>query len=138
MFEMGFEELFIRFWWLIFPLFGMAMGLRGMVSSDRRARRAMDLIKTYVEQGKEPPAELLDIASGGESWGNNGMGRRGRRRSSAWDLVSYTAAAIGFGIATQYAHNENSRLAFMIVAAVMAVFAIGSFFILFFGPRPEK
>ncbi len=69
MVEMSFEGLFIRFWWLIFPIFGMLMALWGMASTERRSRRAMDLIDSYVRQGKEPPAELLKIASGADEDG---------------------------------------------------------------------
>jgi hypothetical protein len=48
-------QLFAAYWWLIFPIFGMMMGLIGMFQSDRRATRTMDLIKAYVDQGKDPP-----------------------------------------------------------------------------------
>lgn len=30
------EEVFRDFWWLIFPVFGMAMALIGMLREDRR------------------------------------------------------------------------------------------------------
>lgn len=139
MIEMGFEELFIRFWWLIFPIFGMLIYMWDLAATNRRAGRAMDLIKTYVEQGKEPPAELLDIAAGGDELRDGFEGsRRNRASSSAWSLVTFTAIAVGFGAATQFAPTENARTAFTIVALVMGVLAIGSFFILFFGPRREK
>ena len=52
---MNFAELFASYWWIIFPIFGMGMGLFGMVDSSRRTRQMMDLMKTYAEQGKDPP-----------------------------------------------------------------------------------
>jgi hypothetical protein len=51
--------LFNRYWWLIFPIFGMAMGVMAMWQRHARANRTIDLIKSYADQGKEPPPELL-------------------------------------------------------------------------------
>jgi hypothetical protein len=46
MIEMGFEELFVRFWWLIFPLFGIVWAFTELMQSGRRSKQAMDLIKS--------------------------------------------------------------------------------------------
>ena len=137
MVEMGFEELFIRFWWLIFPIFGMLMGFWAMVQGDRRSKRAMDTIKTYVEQGKEPPAELMDIAAGDHPRGAGPYPYQ--RRSPASRFVIYTALAVAAGLWSQMGHmtRETSDL-MMIGAAFFGVLALGSFFMAFFGPRPEK
>jgi hypothetical protein len=134
---MSFEGLFIRFWWLIFPLFGMAMALWGMASTERRSRRAMDLIESYVRQGKEPPPELLKIASGADEDSATGMGRS-RGQATVWSLVTFTAIALGFGVGYQFVQTEKYAFAFLIVSVIMGVLAIGSFLILLFGPRPEK
>ncbi len=56
---MDFGELFQRFFWLIFPLMGMVWGMIDLSARHKRARHGMDLIKSYVDQGKEPPPELL-------------------------------------------------------------------------------
>jgi hypothetical protein len=132
--EMGFEELFVRFWWLIFPLFGMVMALWGMASTERRSRRAMELIDTYVKQGKEPPAALLSIAAGADE---DDIGTT-PGQSRVWNLVTFTAIAAGFGIGYQYVQTEKYAFAFLIVAVTMGVLAVGSLLILLFGPRPEK
>ena len=50
---------FPHFWWLIFPLFWMIFALAWGWSRHSRANRALDIIKTYADQGKEPPPELL-------------------------------------------------------------------------------
>jgi hypothetical protein len=134
---MSFEGLFIRFWWLIFPLFGMAMALWGMASTERRSRRAMDLIDSYVKQGKEPPAELLKIASGADEDSATGAGQS-RGQATVWSLVTFTAIALGFGVGYQFVQTEKYAFAFLIVAVIMSVLAVGSAFILLFGPRPEK
>lgn len=138
MVEMSFEGLFIRFWWLIFPLFGMAMALWGMASTERRSRRAMDLIDSYVRQGKEPPAELLKIASGADEDGGASMGPGRRGQATVWSLITFTAVAAGFGVGYQFVQTEKYAFAFLIVSVIMSVLAVGSALILLFGPRPEK
>ena len=135
MVELGFEELFVRFWWLIFPLFGIEMAFWGMASHERRGRWARDLIESYVKQGKEPPAELLRIASGEQASGGPSGSYRGNR---AWTLIVFTAVAVGFGLAAAYTHNEQTQIPFMIVAGVMGVLAFGAFLILMFESKPEK
>ena len=138
MVEMSFEGLFIRFWWLIFPIFGMLMALWGMASTERRSRRAMDLIDSYVRQGKEPPAELLKIASGADEDGGSSSGPGHRGQATVWSLITFTAVAAGFGVGYQFVQTEKYAFAFLIVSVIMGVLAIGSFLILLFGPRPEK
>ncbi len=56
-------DLFRQFWWLMFPVMGMVYGLVGMLQQNRRQNRAIDLLRTYAEQGKEPPPELLKALS---------------------------------------------------------------------------
>jgi hypothetical protein len=51
--------LFSHFWWLIFPLFWMIFMLAMGWSRHARANRALDILKTYADQGKDPPPELL-------------------------------------------------------------------------------
>ncbi len=138
MVEMSFESLFIRFWWLIFPIFGMLMALWGMASTERRSRRAMDLIESYVRQGKEPPAELLKIASGADADEGSGGMTYSRGQATVWSFVTFTAVALGFAIGYQYVQPEKWAFAFLIVAVIMGVLAVGSALILLFGPRPEK
>lgn len=53
-------ELFRDFWWLVFPLSAIVFGAfrRWLAYSARRD--ALELIKTYAESGREPPAALVD------------------------------------------------------------------------------
>ena len=137
MVEMSFESLFIRFWWLIFPIFGMLMAFWGMASTERRSRRAMELIESYVKQGKEPPAELLKIASGADEDRGTGGGLP-PGQATAWSLVTFTAVAAGFAVGYQFVQHERWAFAFLVVAIIMTVLAVGSALILLFGPRPQK
>lgn len=124
---MTFTELFVGFWWLIFPIFGMLMGFWGMISSERRSARVMDLIKSYVDQGKEPPAELLRLATSDEEV--MAQTPEGRRNSNSWSFVVFAALAAGFGVGYYFVRGEDYAFAFLIVAVVMAVMAAGALFI---------
>ena len=78
-------------WWLIifllamlFPLFGMVMS--AMVHRDyaRHRREALETLKIYANQGKDPPPEVVDALTG-FGWG----GRRWRRQ---WRDAGVSAA----------------------------------------------
>lgn len=123
------EDLFRQFWWLIFPIFGMTMGLIGMFQTEKRAQSAIDLIKTYADQGKDPPPELLQLAvreNEGTSEGKN---------SQAWTFVVFAALAAGFAVGYAMVQHESYAFAFLIVTVVMAVLAVGSLAILIFGRK---
>jgi hypothetical protein len=56
-----FYRLFNHYWWLIFPV---GWGLAGLVRAyfrHQRAQQAMEVLKSYVDQGKEPPQELVTL-----------------------------------------------------------------------------
>lgn len=130
-----FEELFRDYWWLIFPIFGMMMGLIGMFQSDRRTTRTMDLIKAYVDQGKDVPPELLQLASAEMSSGaSSGMGRT-PTENRIWSFATFGALAAGFGIGYYVMRHQEWSFAFLIVAVVMGVMALGALLLLIFGRK---
>jgi len=126
-------DLFRDFWWLIFPIFGMGMGLWGMASSERRSNRVMDLIKSYVDQGKEPPPELLKLAAEGDDY--SGRTPQTRQHSGAWTFVTFAAMAAGFTTGWWFVRGEDYAFPFLIVAVVMGVLAVGALFILLLGRK---
>ena len=121
------------FWWLIFPLFGMFMGLVGMLSAGWRSRQAMNLIKSYVDQGKDPPPELVKIASGAAEYHVDY--RVSRQQSNGWSFVVFAAIAAGFGTAYYMVRFEQFAFAFLMVAVVMGVMALGALMMLLFPQR---
>jgi hypothetical protein len=56
-----FVALFDHYWWVVFPLAFCLMGLVRTVLKDEENRRTMSLIRSYTDQGKEPPVELLAL-----------------------------------------------------------------------------
>jgi len=121
------DELFRDYWWLIFPMFGMAMAFWGTISNERRSRSALDVIKSYVDQGKEPPPELLRLASQDEDAPDD---RPGNQNSRAWTFVTFAAIAAGFGVGYFHSRGEDYAFAFLIVTVVMGVLAAGALAIL--------
>lgn len=128
---MTFEELFRDYWWLIFPIFGMGMAVFGMMQDERKSQSVMMLIKSYVDQGKEPPPELLKLALQNDDEGGHGR----KSNSGAWTLVVFTALAAGFGVAWYMVQGQDYAFAFLLVTVVMTVLAIGALFILLLGRK---
>lgn len=132
---MTFAEFFSHYWWLMFPVFGMLMAVMGMFQDDRRSKQTIDLIRSYVDQGKDPPPELLKLAaqeSDTAAW-------RGARASSgsnpAWTFIVFAALAAGLGTGYYFARAEDWAFAFLIGAVATGVMAVGALFILIFGRK---
>ena len=134
----NFAEFFASYWWLMFPIFGMAMAFQGANQSAKRTRTALDLVKSYIDQGKEPPPEILKLALREEEdeYEVNGVRKTGSgKNSTAWSAVTFTALAAGFGAGYWYVRAEDYAFAFLIVAVTMGVLALGSLLILLFGRK---
>lgn len=132
---MTFAEFFAAYWWLMFPIFGMFMAIQGMGQSEKRQRRTLDVIRSYVEQGKEPPAELLKLAQkGDDDWDMGGGGGDGKN-PRAWTFVVFAALAAGFGTGYWFVRGEDFAFAFLIVTVTMGVMALGALGILLFGRK---
>jgi hypothetical protein len=122
-------DLFRHFWWLMFPIMGMAYGLIGMIAGMNQQRRAQDraaeLLRTYAEQGKEPPPELLRALSQGVEPPNM-MGVRQERLSGAWwTFFVFIALTGGFGVGAS-SFGSDAHAAFMVVTVVMGILAFGA------------
>ena len=115
------EDLFRSYWWLIFPIFGMGMGVLGMLGHFRHRSDALKLIKTYADQGKDPPPALLDALRSDEdrAYDNN---RRGCRRRSHWtQFVVFAALSAAFGYFGYYGEGGQVFISLSIGFGVAAV-----------------
>jgi hypothetical protein len=121
------------YWWLIFPIFGMYMAVQGSSSQERRTRDAIALLKTYTDQGKEPPAELLQTISKSldADPDSSGDGKNG----TAWSFFLFLALAGGFGAGWYLNQGEGYEWVFLSVCVAMAVLALGALMILIFGRK---
>lgn len=138
--------LFFSFWWLVFPLMGFLFGGWGMFLNYRRSQQAMEVLKTYAAQGKDPPPEVMAAVTGAQGgmpppgapypaypppyaygWG---WSRWGGWRGPYWAwsrVVTFAAIAIGFTFAGQYWGDADADAvkAFHLVAVIMTVLAVG-------------
>jgi len=141
---MTFTDLFTHFWWLIFPVGGMLMGVFGMISHHRHRTETLKLLKSYADQGKEPPAFLLDALRSDEDRAMDHAYRhrryyRGYRGHGWGKIVVFAALAAGFGYAGYYGGTGTHSviflalaLAFGVAAAIWLLLALGS---AVFGPK---
>jgi hypothetical protein len=59
--EGAMEQLFREFFWLIFPVLGMGIGALAIWTDHRRQMKGLEILRTYAEQGKEPPENVGDL-----------------------------------------------------------------------------
>jgi hypothetical protein len=131
--------MFGHFWWLIFPLFWMIFALAWGWSRHARANRALDIIKTYADQGKDPPPELVRSLQGGT---DGGCGLYGGRYSPERRLhrgFLFTALAIAFGFLAFWDYGGgghwHDRFGLLIPMVIFAAFAFSNFLSLLFMTR---
>jgi hypothetical protein len=133
--------LFTRYWWLIFPLFWMGVAMMGIWSRHTRANRSLDLIKSYADQGKDPPPELLKALQGGGDWGGWCGPRYGRfspeRRLHRTFL--FGALAVAFAV-LYFGHSGDDNwhhhgFGYLMPLVIFTALACSNLFSLILGPR---
>lgn len=135
------EDLFRSYWWLLFPLGFFVIQAFDQVMRYRRHRDTLDLIKSYTDQGKDPPQALLDRVAGRmkadeeaedneDGWSDREERRRYRymrRRENHWSqVVLFGVLAAGFGIASATRVYPDASGAFLIVTFVMAALCLAN------------
>ena len=131
---MNFESFLFSFWWLIFPVGGMLMGLFAMIGHYNHRKDTLRILKSYADQGKDPPAALLEALKTDEERAMDHYGdyygrRRGRRyRRYGWGgfggFVPFAALAAGFGYFGYYGGGPS------IFTALALAFGVAAFFML--------
>ena len=130
-----FLSLFRQFWWLIFPLWWMVLRVIRTFRHQSAQDRALEVLRIYAAQGKEPPPEVLkaltqpSVAPDDYS-GGNGPLYQSRHADSAtsawWTFFVFAALAGGFGYGAFYLFTDDARSAFTLVAIIMGILAAGS------------
>lgn len=135
------EHIFVNYWWLIFPVGWMIMGAIGSMSHYRHKSEMLKLLKSYADQGKDPPAALLDALKSDEGRDYDRddyyRGRRYRRyrgRGWWWPVVVFASLAVGLGYAGTHGTFDLSggnsspltaiAVAFGVAATAMAVIGL--------------
>ena len=131
------EHLFFSFWWLICPIFGMAMGFFGMISGFQNRRETLKMIQSYIDQGKEPPESLIKALNGSnEHQGPYEYHRhRNPRKRAFGGFIVFAALTAGFGWAGWIG---NSHPLFQAVAIGFGVGAFGYLMAALFFSNPPR
>lgn len=119
-----FYWLFNRYWWLIFPIFWMIAHIIRLNLRHSHANRALDIIKSYAEHGKEPPAELLSALKDRRDLD----GRRYRSHEHGWSrFFLFSALAVAFCVVGFIPNDlaDGHQFAFVFVAIIMVGLALG-------------
>lgn len=134
------EDFFSSYWWLLFPLAFFVFGAWDRWLSYKRSQDRLDLLRSYTNQGKDPPPELLRALQEEEDDEDDLMyGRLGRRAARrmrrrywrytpywAWRTAIITGAvAAGFWFASEYADIPGVDWPFRLVAIIMTCVAAG-------------
>jgi Flp pilus assembly protein TadB len=100
----------LQFWWLIFPLLGFGFAFWAIWLNHQRQKAAIDLLRTYASQGKDPPPELIKALQSGDDW---------NLPYRDWqNAVLFGALAAVFGVLA-YLHPGTRQSDGLIVAAVV-------------------
>jgi hypothetical protein len=125
-------DIFRHYWWLVFPLFWMVVMVMAQWSRHARANRVLDLVKSYVDQGKEPPAELLKVLQGpfGHGLDTDRNMRRYYRHRHGWVGVLifialatwFASMAFGDAFGLPWTHHQ---MGLVLVAFIFMALALG-------------
>lgn len=111
--------LFSHFWWLIFPLFWMVMGMFRLWLRHSRANRTIDILKSYADQGKDPPPELLAALR------STDFAKFRRVSGGSWiPFFLFVALTAGFTMLGLSA-DRHEAMGLFFVAIVMGGLAVG-------------
>ena len=128
-------ELWRHYWWLIFPLFWMIAAMAAQWSRHARANRALDIVKTYVDQGKEPPAELLAFLQcpGRPDWEGGWRDRGWRygphrywRRTFLFAALAAVFAGMAFWPDGELHYGHHGMFGMVFVAAILGALALAN------------
>jgi hypothetical protein len=106
------------FWWLIFPLIGFAFAFWAIWLSHQRQKSAIELLRTYASQGKDPPAELVKLLHNGDGWD---------RPYRDWqNAVLFGGLAVAFGVMAYLQPGMRQSIGLTVAAIVLAALSANS------------
>jgi hypothetical protein len=120
-------RLFSSYWWLLFPLGSAVWGLFDTWARHRRADRALDMLKTYADQGKEPPAALIEaLRQPVNGWGRGYYrGPYGRSRGPWIPAFLFAGLAAAFLSRFFFPDMGHRDFGTIFIACIMAGLCLG-------------
>jgi hypothetical protein len=116
------------FWWLIFPIgWGMA-GLVRVMIRHREAQTALGVLKSYADQGKEAPPELVQML---KSPARRQRAPMDRSRGTLMAGLIFTALSVALFVLrmTQAGNNGADNQGGLLFAVVLMAGFAAAFFI---------
>lgn len=113
---------------IVFGAVAVGMIGQGWASylEHQRRSQALDAIKTALQAGREPPAELYALL------------RKDNGSRGPWDnIIVFGALSVGFWLAFALVEGER-RVAFLVVAVTMTVTTLGCLALALAQPRRSR
>jgi len=119
--------LFHDYWWLLFPA-GWAFGqMLKNILRHNRAREALAVLKTYADQGKEPPPELVAVLRQPEEAEERRAAQGGYWQYGWIPVFLFGALSVGFVLLTIWPPGPGiPKPATIFAAVIMAGLCIGN------------
>ena len=115
-------DFFSHYWWLIFVLVWPISRIIGSFTHYNHRSEMLKMLKSYADQGKEPPAALLDAMKSDDrgDYDDYYARKRWRRyRGGNWGgAVAFIALAAGFGYAGYYGHLGSDASPIFLALAI--------------------
>jgi hypothetical protein len=128
-----FYSLFSAYWWLLVPLFWAIFRLIRLFLEHKRATQALELIKTYTDQGKEIPPDLLQVLRPATIFASLSQGRSAREKARGLLIPGFIfvalAAAFSVLIIGRIAGDEREAYVGMTFVVVLLLGFAAAFFI---------
>ena len=131
-----------NYWWLIFPVGWGVFGLLGSWIKHREAQQALEVLKSYAEQGKDAPPELIQILKGTPSDVRNATPAPVSLSRAAL-LVGLALAALSIAFVVLRStritdNNPDAQGGLLFVVVLMGGLAVASFIAAFLFSRDAK
>jgi hypothetical protein len=118
---MKLTELLIYYWWIPIPFLAMFIGIFSIWAHYNHKRHTLNLIKTYLDKGIEPPQSLLDHLRSDEDREYDAFGHHPKKPTNALSSASvFAALSGGFGY-FGYMGNHDIFIALAIALGISSV-----------------
>ena len=140
-------DFLTHYWWLVFPLFWMVAASGRIWVRHQESRHLMEMIRVHTDQGKEPPASLVEMfkAQRGGAY-RGGACANGRysepyytyrlwRRFFLFGLLAAAFAAMTYWRDVWPHDGDHHWPGLLIAALVLGALALSNLMALIFRPR---
>lgn len=108
------EDLFRHYFWIIFAVLGMVIGMISVWSTFKTRQKELDILRTYAERGAEPPPQVLQSIMVDSKPTPTGP--------AAWpNFAFYLVMTLGFGGLAFWLHRSPEAFIFTLGLAITGI-----------------